>query len=488
MQDQALRVFVPITKIDEEQRLVYGVLAEEAVDKSGEIFDYESSKPNVAKWSDSFKSATAATGQEPSAGNLRVMHGGKAAGKFVSVEFDDATKTVPVCAKVVDDDEWAKTREGVYTGFSIGGGYAKRWKDEATGKVRYTASLAEGSLVDNPCMYGATFTAIKAEGAEELRKFHEGETATLIKLPSGTHDWAVTRSEIGAALVKRFTEGGDITDIAPELESMKWDELAEQLEKGLLAVVEGKLAKAAPPQSVDIPALLKAVDDHRERKGLTKSLYDVKSLADVVMSLASIIRWCEDDASWMGTPAPAGIDQLKAALSGLGSAFLAMAAEEVAELTGTAGTGDLAMSMTAAELKKVVTDSAGDAMKAALAPITEELAKVQSATKPEAILAAVKDGLAKTVGETVAEAVKPLAKAEDLAAIDARLKKIEDTPAPVGTPIDKVLGGGAGASGLVSRVSQAVEASIAKAAEMGTPKTVTDAMRIEAAIGLARVG
>jgi hypothetical protein len=34
-----LRLFLSITKIDEEKRTVYGVLAEEAVDKAGETFD-----------------------------------------------------------------------------------------------------------------------------------------------------------------------------------------------------------------------------------------------------------------------------------------------------------------------------------------------------------------------------------------------------------------------------------------------------------------
>ncbi|MCE9567670.1 MAG: hypothetical protein K8U57_37190 [Planctomycetes bacterium] len=37
---QHLNLFIPITKIDAAQRLVYGVLTEEVPDKSGEIIDY----------------------------------------------------------------------------------------------------------------------------------------------------------------------------------------------------------------------------------------------------------------------------------------------------------------------------------------------------------------------------------------------------------------------------------------------------------------
>ena len=40
-----LKVFIPISKIDEEQRLVYGQMTAEAVDSAGEIWDYDGSKP-----------------------------------------------------------------------------------------------------------------------------------------------------------------------------------------------------------------------------------------------------------------------------------------------------------------------------------------------------------------------------------------------------------------------------------------------------------
>lgn len=163
--------FVPITKVDSKSRLVYGVMAEEALDKTGEIFDYESSRPFVEAWSQSIQKRTEATGQATSLGNVREMHSRKAAGKLVDLAFDDLGKKIPVVAHVQDDDAWQKVESGVYTGFSIGGRYVRKWKDETTGKYRYTADPSEVSLVDNPAMYGAQFTAIKADGTQELRKF-----------------------------------------------------------------------------------------------------------------------------------------------------------------------------------------------------------------------------------------------------------------------------------------------------------------------------
>ena len=46
-----LQLFIPITKIDVARRLVYGTIAEEVPDKSGEIMDYETAKPAFAAWS-----------------------------------------------------------------------------------------------------------------------------------------------------------------------------------------------------------------------------------------------------------------------------------------------------------------------------------------------------------------------------------------------------------------------------------------------------
>ena len=160
----ALNLFMPLTKVDAVQRLVFLTMTAERPDKSGEILDYATAKPAIQKWSDGI---SAASGGE-SLGNVRLMHGKTAIGKLVKLDFVDDDKRVDVCVKVVDDAAWKLVEERVLTGGSIGGGYEKRWPDPANRALkRYTPSLSEFSLVDNPCLPEATFAMVKADGVEE---------------------------------------------------------------------------------------------------------------------------------------------------------------------------------------------------------------------------------------------------------------------------------------------------------------------------------
>lgn len=181
-----LNLYIPITKVDEENRLVYGVLAAEELDNSGEIFDYESSKPNFEDWSNAQFEASNGL----SKGNVRAMHTSIAAGKLTDISYDDETKVIEGCAKVVDDGEWQKVLEGVYTGFSMGGRYAKRWNDN--GQTRYTAVPVEMSLVDKPCIKSALFAGMaksfilqKSDGTVEEREFKVEDDATDAGLGKG---------------------------------------------------------------------------------------------------------------------------------------------------------------------------------------------------------------------------------------------------------------------------------------------------------------
>ncbi|MGD0026007.1 MAG: hypothetical protein ABSC37_15560 [Xanthobacteraceae bacterium] len=166
-----MKIFIPITKIDAAQRLVYGVVTAEKPDVCGEVCDYASTKPYYQKWSQKFAEAT----DGKSFGNLRAMHANVAAGKLVEIAFNDEHKRIEICGKVVDDSEWQKVEEGVYTGFSQGGRYLKRWPDpDEPALTRYTAEPLEVSLVDHPCLPEATFAVIKADGSTEVRKFKAG--------------------------------------------------------------------------------------------------------------------------------------------------------------------------------------------------------------------------------------------------------------------------------------------------------------------------
>jgi hypothetical protein len=164
-----LDLFIPITKVDARQRLVYGIATAEREDRSGEICDYHSTKPLYEKWSQEIELSSGGK----SRGNLRAMHGTVAAGKITALGFNDAAKQIEICAKVVDDAEWRKVEEGVYTGFSQGGTYARRWTDE-DGRARYTAAPVEISLVDLPCLPQARFEMIKTDGSSVWRRFGPG--------------------------------------------------------------------------------------------------------------------------------------------------------------------------------------------------------------------------------------------------------------------------------------------------------------------------
>jgi hypothetical protein len=172
-------LFARITKIDESTRTVTGRAVQEILDRDGEIFDYASSVPNFQKWS----AEVFADSGGKSFGNVRSMHGNVAAGKLTDIEFNDAEKAIDVSAKIVDDGEWEKCLQGVHTGFSIGGKYARKWSEIQDGKIiqRYTAVPAEVSLVDRPCVPTAKFFEVhKRDGSIERRAFQSHEEVSTM--------------------------------------------------------------------------------------------------------------------------------------------------------------------------------------------------------------------------------------------------------------------------------------------------------------------
>lgn len=247
-----LAVFIPLAKADAARRLVYGSF-DETPDRAGEIFDYASSKPNIAAWSGGI--AKASDGK--SFGNIRAQHGRNACGKLVDIQFDDDLRKVGFVAKIVDDDEWRKVEEGVYTGFSPGGRYAKRWQDGA--HRRYTADISELSIVDVPCNPAATFTMVKADGAETqigfaLAKAYEpGNDATLERAAAlaAAAGRAERRNDfVAKARAELIAENADtaLAKLASDMPAdPRVDYLIERLEKVEAdhAADSARLAKAA---------------------------------------------------------------------------------------------------------------------------------------------------------------------------------------------------------------------------------------------------
>jgi hypothetical protein len=266
-------LFVQIAKIDVEKREVWGQAVQEVPDKSREIFDYQTSAPLFRDWSAGFEKAT----DGKSLGNIRAMHGKVAAGKVIAIDFNDDSKAIDIGTKIVDDGDWQKCLEGVYTGFSIGGEYVKKWKDGDF--TRYTARPSEISLVDNPCVPTAKFTMVKADGATEEMEFK----APAAPAPDPAATGGQTEKSAAA------------TETDPAVEP----------------VVSGS-STAAPPE-------------------VKKSLYGVATLASLLSSAASEARMAqwEADSEDDNSPVPA---QLRAWLASGLQILNAMAAEESAEL------------------------------------------------------------------------------------------------------------------------------------------------------------
>jgi len=183
-----MNIFAGLIKVDESKRLIYGRAVQEIPDTSGEIFDYARSKPHFEKWSEDIEKSTDGL----SFGNVRAMHGKVAAGKITEpLGFNDAEKAIDISAKIVDDNEWKKVLEGVYTGFSIGGKYIEKWKDPENAElVRYEGKPSEISLADVPCIKTATFFEIvKTDGTVERKEFQKIAAREDVKPEEGEKEY-----------------------------------------------------------------------------------------------------------------------------------------------------------------------------------------------------------------------------------------------------------------------------------------------------------
>jgi hypothetical protein len=162
-----------LRKVDAAQRLIYARV-DETPDRAGEVLDYATSKPHFERWSEEMRKASGGK----SLGNLRAMHSLKAVGILQDITFDDQAKAIEFVGRVVDDEEWRKCEEGVYTGVSPGG--KKHYLGRSGAYRRYTGVPNELSLVDAPCIPSATFTMMKADGAEQPVKFKERDAAAVL--------------------------------------------------------------------------------------------------------------------------------------------------------------------------------------------------------------------------------------------------------------------------------------------------------------------
>lgn len=148
-----VKLYIPFTKTDSEERIVEGYASSEALDSQGEIIKssaIEKALPEYMKFA-----------------NIREMHQRSAVGKAISAVMDNKKKALYLTSKVIDPTAWEKVKEGVYNGYSIGGQVVKR-----IGNVIHEIKLHEISLVDRPANPDAVFALYKSDEAE---KYNEAE-------------------------------------------------------------------------------------------------------------------------------------------------------------------------------------------------------------------------------------------------------------------------------------------------------------------------
>ena len=138
----------PISKVDPSRREVTGVATDESIDSHGEILDYGASKAAFAAWQK----------------NIREMHSNVAVGRAVSIQCDDAAKSIAITARISRGapDTWEKISDGTLRCFSVGG---TRLRSEIRSDgIRRTSEwkLNEVSLVDVGANPNTQFKIVKS--------------------------------------------------------------------------------------------------------------------------------------------------------------------------------------------------------------------------------------------------------------------------------------------------------------------------------------
>lgn len=162
-----------ISRIDEELRIVEGIVSTDQVASDGYIVTREAIEE---AWPEYMKF-----------GNIREMHNDIAAGVVRSSEMTEAGMMVRV--KVVEQSTWEKVKEGVLKAFSIRGPILA-----VAGNIVHRLEIIEISLVDRPADPGALVTMFRAHGSGQTT---EGQQAQKEEpMPNGRQALAAQKPEV----------------------------------------------------------------------------------------------------------------------------------------------------------------------------------------------------------------------------------------------------------------------------------------------------
>ena len=333
---------------------VWGYASSEAVDSDGEVIAAEAMKaaiPDYMKF-----------------GAVREMHGSNAAGTAIEINVEDDGRTF-FGAHIVDPVAVTKVKTGVYKGFSIGGSVTAR--DELNKSQITGLKLTEISLVDRPANPDAVFTCFKADKPKD-----DEEATDKDDEPADKADETPADDTEKADGDKKDDKEDDKKDEAEKSASVN-------LSESEIAILKTVLAKAEKPKDEPV----------------AKSMWQVKSLADVLMSL----KWLINDAGYDGVDETV-IAQIKESASSLAESLKALTVSEADKLVdGLAAkadkSDDLAKAEPADELAK-----AQDALKKSNDALAKAQAEIESLKKQ----AAPPKGSTKAIGKAEDNGEDPL--------------------------------------------------------------------------------
>nr|DAM32718.1 MAG TPA: prohead serine protease [Caudoviricetes sp.] len=333
---------------------VWGYASSEAVDSDGEIIAAEAMKaaiPDYMKF-----------------GAVREMHGSNAAGTAIEINVEDDGRTF-FGAHIVDPVAVTKVKTGVYKGFSIGGSVTAR--DELNKSQITGLKLTEISLVDRPANPDAVFTCFKAD------KPKDGEEA------ADKDDEPADKTDETPADDTEKADGEKVDDKEDDKKDETEKSASVELSESEIAILKAVLAKAEKPKDEPV----------------AKSMYQVKSLADVLTSL----KWLIDDAAYVDIDETV-IAQIKESAGSLAESLKALTISEADKLVdGLAAkadkSDDLAKAESVDELAK-----AQDALKKSNDALAKAQAEIESLKKQ----AAPPKGSTKAIGKAEDNGEDPL--------------------------------------------------------------------------------
>ena len=206
--------FIRISKVDPDQRMVWGYASTPDLDSQGERVTLKAIEDSL---DDYMRFA-----------NIREMHQASAVGKTKSAEVDE--KGLYIGAKIVDEVAWLKVKEGVYSGFSIGGEVVSKVDDE----IR-ALRLFEISLVDRPANPKALFDVWKRDRNRDggtkmnLKKYGGPENGTeddIVKLLDSS---AASVEKAGADRKALLEKNAGLEKQIAELKAASGDTIALQI-------------------------------------------------------------------------------------------------------------------------------------------------------------------------------------------------------------------------------------------------------------------